>query len=880
MPEPAQKKQKTGANGDAPATPAAAKSESKKEQEQDARVDGRPKLKEPIVFHPEETTLNVLPSVHGAMLTPLSDGGMQYLLAGARACVGVGAGRYMFEVQIVDFLNPQEESQARSRALGPRHLLHVGLSLGGSSLFLGDGESNVCFDTEGNFTHGKKSVSALGGVKLGRGDILAVVLNLVAGSPNANSVSLFRNGQRVSEPQPLPEELKGKDLYPAVTFRNVTLHYNFGPSPMAPLPFKCRMWQDAAQKDVQVTQPAHPPKDGKYEVLFPVCLPDEGTFDWLDLFLERNPQYAEISDRALVSWVEKSGIARQKTNIEPSKVSNDKPDMTFGIPSLDDLSHRRLLQLVAPMHSRSFIMMEVKANLVREERKELVTKWCPASFRRVAVVLLGEPSAAFKKRSQELILKQKQDAAESEHKEKLDRAHRNKVLARRQKELERVKRQAERQRKKAEAERIRKIEIEKLQREAAERGEPFIEPLVEELKELESEEEKEEEQEVVEEPPPSVSLTAEEQKQLFRKNPVPDISAYVLSTSFTKFAMPERDEGFDEIRYDWQKLDGCRDCIRRWVQERKMTTRIEDLTPSDWFATRWKEWQKGLQSWHSRQTQHKALLEKKAELAAAKKNGVESAPDEAAMREEEADQPKAEFDKLDIFGVEDVLDVGGGRPLFSEFAFEDWTMMSLRFELHLLVHAFRRDVNDPDRIGIHADHLTFYYNKYYKKQLSPKFFGVDSIRELMELVRDSVVVARNNVAEAQLPDDLDSAGIFVMLTEEARRDRIRRIDLGDETARLKLMQPSMPNAPGAPSQQGGQMAPGAGHRPVMPGSGAGPMGGARPGAMPPVNAVVQQPWRPGQTPTPWPAYGTGGPGGAASFRPYSPAWRAAWAARG
>ena len=28
---------------------------------------------------------------------------------------------------------------------------------------------------------------------------------------------------------------------------------------------------------------------------------------------------------------------------------------------------------------------------------------------------------------------------------------------------------------------------------------------------------------------------------------------------------------------------------------------------------------------------------------------------------------------------------------------QDWTMMSLRFELHLLTHAFRRDVNDTAR---------------------------------------------------------------------------------------------------------------------------------------------------------------------------------------
>ena len=36
------------------------------------------------------------------------------------------------------------------------------------------------------------------------------------------------------------------------------------------------------------------PEDGKYEVIFPVAVPDEGTFDWLDDFLEKNPKYVEL----------------------------------------------------------------------------------------------------------------------------------------------------------------------------------------------------------------------------------------------------------------------------------------------------------------------------------------------------------------------------------------------------------------------------------------------------------------------------------------------------------------------------------------------------------------------------------------------------------
>jgi len=295
--------------------------------------------------------------------------------------------------------------------------------------------------------------------------------------------------------------------------------------------------------------------------------------------------------------------------------------------------------------------------------------------------------------------------------------------------------------------------------------------------------------------------------------------------------------------------------LKQWVRNRKLTTRIEDLQPSDWFSSKWKEWQKTLQAWHAKQSQHKQIMAKKAaeqqakvaakeaknkakEEAAAKeakdktvaeqqpvaqeeqnvegensekKEGQEQSAEagnangehkqegemaveqkELAEEDGEQDEPAVDFENLDVFGVENILDIGGSEPLFSAFGFEDWQMMSLRFELHLLAHAFRRDVNDPDRLGIPLEHLPFYYNKYFKKALNTKFYGVENPRELLEYVRDTVMAIGNNqVVEAQLPDDMESLGIFVMLTEESRRERMRRIDLGDDSARLKLSQPQV-----------------------------------------------------------------------------------------
>jgi hypothetical protein len=171
-------------------------------------------------------------------------------------------------------------------------------------------------------------------------------------------------------------------------------------------------------------------------------------------------------------------------------------------------------------------------------------------------------------------------------------------------------------------------------------------------------------------------------------------------------------------------------------------------------------------------------------------------------------QLEDEMDKedIDIFGIEDVSDMkdGAGTPLFAQFQFEDWALLSLRFELHLLVHAFRHDANDEERYGVPPEHLAFYYNKYYKKGLNPKNYGVDSVDELIELVRDAVIQGgRSKVVESMVNDDLESNDIFVKLTEEARRERQRRIDAGEEGAQLKFSRPAATAAGGLSKAKSG-----------------------------------------------------------------------------
>jgi len=319
---------------------------------------------------------------------------------------------------------------------------------------------------------------------------------------------------------------------------------------------------------------------------------------------------------------------------------------------------------------------------------------------------------------------------------------------------------------------------------------------------------------------------------------VNDLTPLMLSQSFTKFSIPAREDGFDDVRYEWSKKAKVAEYIKDWVLNKKLTTRIEDLVPSDSFNQHWIQWQQQLQKWRLKQNEWKeqvkqAALRKEQKRAAAEAEKLKAAqekeraekekaekedgekqedeaqkPEESKVEEKKAEEPEEEDEEpeqmevdseFDIFSVTDICDTGKGRPLFADFTFEDWALMSLRFELHTLAHAFRQDVNDLERVGVHVDHLLFYYNKYFRKNLNSKYFGVETFEELVQFVSDSAKFnSKNKVLESHLAGDLDSFDIFVKLTEECRRERHLLIDSGKEEAVLKFS-----HALAGPSPAGG-----------------------------------------------------------------------------
>jgi len=876
------------------------------QEEADAVADKRLQIKEEVCVHPSDSTLNVINSLGGRILMPFTDGGLQYLIAGARGSVGVKAGRYCYEVKIIEALNPSEPPNAKGSGRGPtpRSILRLGYSLQNTSLLLGEEEGCICFDSEGFFNAGRTRSPY--NQRLGREQAICVVLNLDPKSRHANTVSLFREGERVSQPQPIPESMLGKPLFPHICFRNVTLQVNWGPTLIAALPFTCRMIQSAAKEDVYVS-PIPASKDGKYEVLFPVGLPDEGVFDWIDSFLEKNPQYTELSDRIIVDWAVKSGLWRPKT--QNWKNSNDKPEMNFGLPLMDDYSVQRIMRSVISTQPRNYIVMEVKSNLMKNERMDGLSRFRAPLYKKVAMVVMGEPTADFKDKAHQVLLNAKQEKLETEWKQRQLEKSRKKEIAKQQKMIEAKKaaEAAEREaaekaaadekaaaeekkedvKKEEEVKKEESVDVKKEEGDDVKKEDVKSEEVVGEQpsdvkkegddakKEDAADAKKEEttkmdvdegskaenkegeqataakpepmaEEEEEQEPAPVATLTDEEKRQWFLAKSTNDLAPWVLSSSFTHFSLPDKEEGFDEVRFPWQKAGDCKEYLHRWVLKRKITTRLEEIQPGEWFKDKLAGWHKVLQQWHAKHTEWndplrqaqrqvaeqappKAPLEpglqdekpaeeakKETEPAAtddkpqegdsADKAGgedekkMDAAPDEASKTEEppESSTPSKPptLDELDIFSVKDVCDIGGGMPIFAKFEFEDWALLSLRFELWLLVHAFKRDAGDPERVGIHETHLSFYYNKYYRKSFNVKHYGVNTTNDLVELVKDTINLhSEDTYLEAQLDVETET-DLFMKLTEEGRCNRQRSIDAGDETAKLQFVRP----APAVPPQ--------------------------------------------------------------------------------
>merc|ERR1712187_467818 len=137
-------------------------------------------------------------------------------------------------------------------------------------------------------------------------------------------------------------------------------------------------------------------------------------------------------------WCQKSGLVRQKGFAEESWDSYDKPQLMCGGYALDS-GGLKLLQSIAGMQPRDFVLMDLKGNLNTEGREQTLLSFPSYLYKRIAYVAVGDPTPDFKKFSQGLWLAQKQAVSDKAFKIKQAEEKQKRLLLKRQKMFEKEK---------------------------------------------------------------------------------------------------------------------------------------------------------------------------------------------------------------------------------------------------------------------------------------------------------------------------------------------------------------------------------------------------------------------------------------------------------
>merc|ERR1712232_675385 len=120
-----------------------------------------------------------------------------------------------------------------------------------------------------------------------------------------------------------------------------------------------------------------------------------------------------------------------------------------------------------------------------------------------------------------------------------------------------------------------------------------------------------------------------------------DLMPNIYAKSFARFSVPEKSEGFDEIKFNWTKDAKCKELVKNYVLAKKATTRIEDLTPSDWFKKKFTQWEKSLDQWHQKLREYEAAVAKKAKEKKKKEDAKIAKAKAAEKKAKEEEEKKA-----------------------------------------------------------------------------------------------------------------------------------------------------------------------------------------------------------------------------------------------
>ena len=106
------------------------------------------------------------------------------------------------------------------------------------------------------------------------------------------------------------------------------------------------------------------------------------------------------------------------------------------------------------------------------------------------------------------------------------------------------------------------------------------------------------------------------------------------------------------------------------------------------------------------------------------------------------------------------------------FSEEDWKLATLRAEMHCLCHAFRIDLNDPERISFPPNYLTHYYiayNRPLRRTMFVRDFALEDRDHagLIALISDTCEI-KDGLVMPKLPQETDLEDFIRILMNFSR----------------------------------------------------------------------------------------------------------------
>ncbi|XP_011689250.1 PREDICTED: heterogeneous nuclear ribonucleoprotein U isoform X2 [Wasmannia auropunctata] len=332
------------------------------------KTEDEPDLDESVVILSwYDSDLNLVIDKDGFLsATPMHDGDLCDMWAGARASHGVLNGKVYFEARITQHCPTTTKDEKHS------HMLRIGWSVSSSSMQLGEEKLSYAYTSAGQQGTDKKFTDY--GSPFGKDDIVGCYLDMTP----ENTVELFYtiNGKNIGSAFSVSkEELGDRPLFPHILSKNCTFACNFGQEEAWCEQISGYILVGNIESKDKIAGPRRPDEKADCEVIMMCGLPAAGKTTWARKHAADHPDKL-YNILALHNLVEKTGdiaVSDQEQNICQREII--------------DRCNRALDQLidVAGGRRRNYIL-DQKNNIYSSVQRRKMRNFC--GYQRKAIVVI------------------------------------------------------------------------------------------------------------------------------------------------------------------------------------------------------------------------------------------------------------------------------------------------------------------------------------------------------------------------------------------------------------------------------------------------------------------------------------------------------------